>query len=280
MIKLLFILSIQASLALADAPAVKEISLLFIGNSYTYSPGNEADPGLPRRMKRIVETIDPFIRLNYVFNTRGGYSFERHYYDPATRQLLAGTYDHVILQGHSIESLELTPWMKEKGFPCVARFEKYLPQILELLAPTNSSVNLFVNWGWNRKHSFLQPDHPGLRFPEGFPNAGQPWAGRDQVSLQKMIDESYSRVAKPHSAKLVEIGRTWLKLQDQHLVNEDELYVQDDWSHPTLLGSFVTALVFVRDVLKLDIEKNSYVPWGVHPGQAYAIQAFLAKHDR
>lgn len=255
----------------------KNVSVLFIGNSYTYleGQGDSTNPMLPKLIKQIVESIDSDFRITYASNTPGGWSFERHFNDPISTRLMSDRYDEVILQGQSIESLQLTPWWEQNGNRGVKGFEIFLPKVLDLVFKNNSSVTLYVNWGWNAKNSALQEGHPGLYFPPGSGKPGEKWCGRNKFEFQKMINDSYEVHSKKYPVKLSNVGSNWLALQSSGLVTEDELYITGDWSHPSVLGGFVTALILVRDVFHLDISKNKFFPAGVDLQRAIAIQSFL-----
>jgi hypothetical protein len=256
----------------------KDLSVLFIGNSYTYleGQGQPSDPALPKIIQQIAESVDPSLRIAYAFNTPGGWSFEKHFNDPLSAKLMAAHYDEVILQGQSIESLELTPWWQENGNPGVKSFEVFLPKTLDLVFKSNSNVTLYVNWGWNPRNPLLQDSQPGLYFPVGTPRAGTKWCGRDKFEYQKMIDDSYALHSQGYPVVLSHVGDAWLSLQTAGLVTEDELYLNGDWSHPSVLGGFVTGLTLARDALHLDILKNKYVPAGVESSRAVSIQEFLS----
>lgn len=270
--------AILVLLSVPSAAFAKELSVLFIGNSYTYLPGqgDAGDPALPKLIGKVLASVDPELKLNIRFHTPGGYSFRMHLEDEASSSLLDKKYDQVILQGQSIESLELTPWWEESGNPGMKGFEVSLPEVLDRVFKKNSRVALYVNWGWNPRNPLLQDGHPGLRFPEGHPKAGQKWCGKDKFDFQRLIDESYVRVSAPYSVTLARVGDAWIGLQESGLVSQDELYLPDDWSHPSVLGSFITALVMARDVFRVDVRKNGFVPQGVAPARADAIEKALA----
>ncbi|WP_413587256.1 hypothetical protein [Bdellovibrio sp. HCB274] len=256
----------------------REISVLFLGNSYTHLPGygTDEDPALPRMIREIAKTIDPELVINYDFNVPGGYSFERHYYNEQSKTLMQKAYDHVILQGHSIESLELTPWWEATGNKGVKSFSKYLPKILDIVFQNNTDVTMYVNWAWDPQHEMLSEDHPGVRFPEGTEKAEQTWYGGDKEAFQNQIDQSYKHHTQNHPVKLSYVGRAWLELQKEGVVAPEDLY-RADWSHATLMGGYISALVLAKDALHLDISKNTFVPKGISDEKAKQIQQALAK---
>ncbi|WP_413577987.1 hypothetical protein ACLVWU_05660 [Bdellovibrio sp. HCB290] len=274
-IKLIILFLAILSGAVAQA---KDLSILFIGNSYIYLPsqGTPEDPALPKIIGQVIQSIDSKLNLKYAYNTPGGYTYEKHLNDPKTQNLLQNSYDSVILQGQSIESLELPPEWHKFGIG-VQNFSVNLPKVIDLALVKNSNVTVFVNWGWNFKNSNLQPGAEGLLFPPGSAKAGQRWCGADKFELQQMIDASYQKHATGKKVTLSMVGNTWLTLQKKGLVGEDDLYLKDDWSHPSVLGSYVEALVLTRDALKLDISKATFVPAGVDQKLAKSIRELLTK---
>lgn len=274
-----YFLSFFIFLFLTSAQA-KDLSLLFIGNSYTYLPtqGTPDDPGLPKLIKQIAESIDPTLNISYRAHTRGGYSFMKHYNDPQSVDLMSKKYDKVVLQGNSIESLDLPPWADRSELG-EKYFAVYLPKVLSLVLQNNRDITFYVNWGWNLRHGSFKDGNPELYFPPGSSKAGQKWCGKDKYDLQRMINESYERHTARYTVKLSKVGDGWLAVQDAGIVNQDELYIPEDWSHASPLGAFVAALILARDVLGLDISKNQYIPSTIDPAKAKALQAVLAKEN-
>lgn len=276
--KKLTLLIVFTSFFLSKLAWCRDVSILFIGNSYTYLPdlGDPKDPALPQMIQQIAQSIDPHLNITYEFNTPGGYNFERHFNDMRSSMLMSRSYDHVILQGQSIESLELTPWWEQNGNLGVKSFAVFLPKVLELTLRSNSHVTLYVNWGWHPHHPALSVDHPGLVFPPGSKKEGQKWCGENKDQFQDLIDESYLKHSKNYPVVLSKIGRAKLGLERASIISEDEFYLKDDWSHPSVLGAFVTALMLTQDSLGLNISKNKFVPAGVDPEKAIRVQNFLA----
>ncbi len=258
--------------------SAKDLSILYIGNSYTYVPtmGDELHPAVPKIVNQIAQSIEPTLQIHYTFHTPGGFSFEKHFHDPNSVALMSQHYDKVILQGQSIESLDLPLWW-EQNFSTsgLKSFSVFLPKILDLVFKSSNDVSLYVNWGWNPKNNLLSENHPGLYFPKGMPKSGQKWCGNNKFEYQEKIDESYRKNSKNYSVHFAKVGDAWLSVQRAGLVDEDELYLVDDWSHPSALGTFIAALVLVRDSLRLDISKNSFIPTGMDPVKIKKIQELL-----
>ncbi|RYZ70375.1 MAG: hypothetical protein EOP05_13385 [Proteobacteria bacterium] len=95
-----------------------------------------------------------------------------------------------------------------------------------------------------------------------------------------MLNESWALHSQGYNTKLALVGNAWLQLQDAGVVNEDELYAEGDWSHASIEGGFVAALVLTRDLLNLDISKATYAPPGIDPAQAARLRAFLGSRSK
>ena len=255
----------------------KDLAVLFIGNSYSYYPNTPDHPGQAILYKSIAESIDPSLNIKASFHTQSGWTLEDHYNDPVSKNLLSQAYDQVVLQAMSLDPVELPEWFEQfEGMKGVKSFSVYLPKVLDLVFKNNTNVTLLVTWARHPKHIFLRPDHPALLFPVGSPRAGQRWAGNNLREFQKIIDDSYVKYASSYPVTFSRVGDAWLMLEDKGLVTVDELYRPDDWSHPSVLGSFIESLILVKTTLKLDIRKNTFVPDGVDPVRARTIIEALA----
>lgn len=255
----------------------KDVSLLFIGNSLTYLPGQgtEEKPAIPVLMQNIASTIDPQLKMISSHSTHGGYTLEKHLANDQAAKLMEGTYDKVILQGYSIDSLLLPPWWDTQRVG-ERFFAESLKKVLKKLSRKNKNITLYVPWVLHAQNSLLQERHPGLRFPPGFANEGKKWCGENKYEFQDMLNAGYKKNTQGYPVLFSQVGSAWIELQDAGLVTADELYIPGDWKHASPLGGFIAALVLVRDVLQLDISKNTFVPSGISPERAKKIQAKLA----
>ena len=90
----------------------RTIRVLFVGNSFTYQPGEENDPGLPKYFKAIGDNLSLDLAVDSV--VRGGQTLRGHYEEGRVQDKLKyNKYDYVVLQGQSIESLVLPRCFQE-----------------------------------------------------------------------------------------------------------------------------------------------------------------------
>lgn len=73
------------------------------------------------------------------------------------------------------------------------------------------------------------------------------WARKRTPKLQKTITDTYINAAKKNNAKVVLVGEAWALAQKEK--PSIELY-DPDGSHPSALGSFLTACMFVKSLSK------------------------------
>lgn len=84
----------------------RTIKVLFVGNSFTYQPGEEVNPGLPKYFVAIAKDLGIDIEADSV--VRGGQTLKGHYYDGRIQEKLDNNkYDYVVLQAQSVEALVL-----------------------------------------------------------------------------------------------------------------------------------------------------------------------------
>ncbi len=71
------------------------------------------------------------------------------------------------------------------------------------------------------------------------------WSREKTPNTQKTITKAYKEAANINKGEIVMVGEVWTKALKMH--PEFDLYTEDG-SHPTLLGTFLTAAVFVKSI--------------------------------
>lgn len=71
------------------------------------------------------------------------------------------------------------------------------------------------------------------------------WSREKTPNTQKTITKAYKEAASINKGEIVMVGEVWTKALKMH--PEFDLYTEDG-SHPTLLGTFLTASVFVKSI--------------------------------
>jgi hypothetical protein len=107
------------------------------------------------------------------------------------------------------------------------------------------------------------------------------WAHRDGLpvtgvstyeSMQLAIDDGYSGIADELGAPVAPVGFTWFVVRREH----PELTMwQDDGSHPTASGTYLTACVFYATIFRQSPEGLGYLG-GLSSRDAHVLQAEAA----
>ena len=71
----------------------------------------------------------------------------------------------------------------------------------------------------------------------------QTWARKESPQQQQLISKTFTTVAETVNATVIPVGDVWRQMQQQH--PSLELY-DPDGSHPSRLGTFLTACVFAK----------------------------------
>lgn len=244
------------ALLLTTLVYAEPVKVLFVGNSFTYSPGDETSPSLLENFKSIAESLNSEVEVDYV--VKGGQTLKKHFKDGhVAKKLSANKYDYVILQSQSIEAMELPKCFQNNNGP-VGRpeFLEFANKLLNLIENNGATPVLFANWTYTKNHPFLQDDFLCLKFEIDEPNAGKKWFGDNLFDYQNRLNEGFAQAAAnyPNTIQSM-IGNNWQKLE----IPDSVLYEADGY-HPTKQGSFFTAMVLARDVLNLDLNQLSEHP--------------------
>ncbi|MEO9966094.1 MAG: hypothetical protein ABJF11_09915 [Reichenbachiella sp.] len=90
----------------------------------------------------------------------------------------------------------------------------------------------------------------------------QTWARKNNPDSQSKLDATFEKLALNTGAKIAPVAKAW------HLTKRDfpviELY-DPDGSHPSELGSFLTALIFYKTIYKKSAIGSDFLPDPVHP---------------
>ncbi|MFC2090824.1 hypothetical protein ACFLT1_08610 [Bacteroidota bacterium] len=182
-------------------PQKKELSVLFVGNSYTYN-NNLAhlvaimSEGTDTKI-RSRRSVAPGAFLWEHWNGRRGLN---------TRAIIeTGDFDIVVLQDNSMATIQSPDSTL-----------KYVNRFAALNAQYGAKTFLFNTWAREKVPQF-----------------------------QKEIDQKYAEAAALSGATRVPVGEAWqLAMDIRHNI---DLYISDG-SHPTDLGSLLTATMFVKAI--------------------------------
>lgn len=207
------------------AYAQDSISVLFIGNSYTYV--ND----LPGTLEALAANLGKEITVDS--KTNGGYTFQNHTTDPLTySKIHSKPWDVVVIQGQS----------QEPSFPDAQVNSQTLPYALQLsdsIWAANSCGNVMYYMTWGRQ------------------NGDSQWS--EINTFEKMntrLYNAYMRMADSSDRAMVSpVGRAWAYVRANHpginLYNADQ-------SHPSAEGTYLAACTFYASLFRQSPAGSTY----------------------
>lgn len=227
-----------AQLALDQFDGRPAQTILFIGNSRTFPHG------MPYMVRSMADSANAPVKFQVRMHALPGRSLEDHWNNENVRQLLAETWDHVVIQAES--SAHVTEETSES-------FLTFGERLVSEASSRGSRPTLFVGWNYGSK---LFEDRP--------PGTEERYYRRIQGDHQRLADRT--------GARLANVGRVWKRL----LGTNPSLQLMSDGNHPTLAGSYVTALVFYARLAEGGIESVTYVPSGLDEEEAAQLRLLVA----
>lgn len=201
----------------AWASAQDSISVLFIGNSYTYV--ND----LPGMLGSLASNLGKELTIDS--KTNGGYTFQMHVNDPQTYvKIHSKPWDVVVIQGQS----------QEPSFPDAQVDTQTLPFALRLsdsIWANHACSNVMYYMTWGRQ------------------NGDPQWSGINTFEkMNTRLYNAYMRMADSSDRSLVSpVGRAWAYVRTHYpAIN---LYSPDE-SHPSAEGTYLAACTFYASLFR------------------------------
>lgn len=205
--------------------AQDSISVLFIGNSYTYV--ND----LPGTLGSLAASLGKEITIDS--KTNGGYTFQNHTNDPLTySKIHSKPWDVVVIQGQS----------QEPSFPDTQVDSQTLPYAVKLsdsIWANSACSNVMYYMTWGRQ------------------NGDPQWAGINTFEkMNTRLYHAYMRMADSSDRAMVSpVGRVWSYVRANHpainLYNADE-------SHPSPEGTYLAACTFYTSLFQQSPVGSNY----------------------
>ena len=210
---------------------------LFIGNSYM------GVNNLPQMVSDLSTSLNDV--LYFDSNTPGGQTFQSHAANPVNYQKMAAQpWDYIILQGQS----------QEPSFPFNQVNTATLPYAVQLADSAKaiqpcSQVNYFMTWGRQ--------------------NGDPQWDSINTFDkMNQRLRDAYLRIADSANASVSPVGVAWKYIRDNY--PNINLY-QQDGSHPSLEGSYLSACVFYTSLFHQASTGSTYNP-GIDQNTATILQ--------
>jgi hypothetical protein len=189
------------------------LRVLFVGNSYTdYN-------NLPQLFANLSESGGRPVFTN--MSAPGGYWLENHCGNQETiSKISQGIWDYVVLQEQS-----QVPTIDYYRYNSMVPSARWLDS---LIVSYNENTAFFMTWG--RKYGGQQTIN----------HYSSP-VFRDFFHMQDSLNSAYSQISTDLEATLCPVGLAWAEsFRTDSTIN----LWQDDYSHPTLQGSYLAACVF------------------------------------
>ncbi|MFO0494427.1 MAG: DUF4886 domain-containing protein, partial [Flavobacteriia bacterium] len=218
--------------------AQDSISVLFIGNSYTYVNN------LPTVFNNLTQSLGDISTVDS--KTNGGYTFQNHLSDAITHtKIHSRQWDFVVIQGQS----------QEPSFPTDQVNAQSLPPAVAL------ADSVYNNWYCSQAVYFMT---------WGRQNGDPQW---DSIStfdgMNARLRNAYMRIADSANASVSPVGVAWKYVRDNHpTIN---LY-SSDGSHPSMEGTYLAACTFYSSLFRKSAVGASYTG-GLAPSIAAQLQA-------
>ena len=217
------VLFITLSLCVCINPAVaKDLRILFIGNSYIFM--ND----LPKVLQSMMEADGNHPQIETM--AYPGWTLSQHARSTKTiEKIQSQSWDYVVLQEQS--TLPLNE-LKRRGrmIPAI----RYLDEVIQ---ERGAKTLLFMTWG--RRDGFASM---------GFRNFGH---------MQEELDIAYKEAARSVGISVVPVGNAWLEARRQKPYYP---LWEDDGSHPSIFGTYLSACVFYNVLTGQDVLENTYEP--------------------
>jgi len=229
---------IQRGFDFSDPRPVQTV--LLIGNSRTYFHD------MPAMVRRMADSAHSTIRYSIITRAWAGATFEENWNDADLRSLLRRHWDYVILQPESrAPASDVT----------LRSFQTFGEDLIEAAQSTGSPAAMIVNWGYGE--SFFAGAPPGAR-----------------AQFIATTEEAARSLASQTSVELIDTGAVW---EEVHAASPNlELY--EDGNHPSLAGSYLSALMIYGFISGRDVSKASYRPSGVDEPATKLIKTIVARH--
>ena len=203
-------------LSFATVRAQDSISVLFIGNSYTYV--ND----LPTMLRDLSASLNKEVTIGS--KTNGGFTFQNHVNDQATYTAInQNPWDVVVIQGQSQDPSFPTGQVNSTSYP-------FAVQLSDSVLANNACSNVMYFMTWGRQ------------------NGDPQWDSINTFDkMNSRLYNAYRRFADSVDATVAAVGASWKYVRDTYpTIN---LY-SGDGSHPSVEGSYLAACTFYASLFR------------------------------
>jgi hypothetical protein len=214
-------------------------TVLIIGNSRTYYHD------MPSMLRQMADSDHARERYDVVARAVPAGTLEWSWKDPATQQLLKEHWREVIIQAES---------NAQSRDDAEQRFFDYGKRLISEVENNGAEPVVIVNWVYGE--DLFKSNTPGMRS----------W-------LYNKIQRDYVYLSQETGAHLVNVGRVWEFVR----AASPDLPLYEDGNHPTVQGSYLSALMLYTYLSGRDGLGVTYVPADMSVEQAAAIKRVVGE---
>ncbi len=233
-----FVLAATAGTSEAQ-DAKKPLRVLFIGNSYTQFHN------LPRMVQKIAESAPEGPQLWVKKVTHNGATLRHQWNRGFAREAIErGNWDAVILQAHSLDPFDRPEQARD-----------YAERFVRLIRSHGAKPLLFMPWP-RRSGDALYRRIGAKRFD----------------GPSDMLDKTrqyYTALGQELEVPVVPVGEAWFNALQQ--TRKPNLYMKDG-THPTQVGTFLSASLFYRALTSSELSDTNYRPWPMRKALARRLR--------
>jgi hypothetical protein len=215
-------------------------TMLFLGNSRMYYNS------MPDIVRNIADSASVPQKYQITMRALPGASLEQLWNDDEVQRLLDEKHwDDVIIRGETRAHLSATN---------LASFMEYGELLIRKAQRGGASAALIVNWNYG---------------PERFKNP----TPEIMEEHDRVIQRDYHALADRTGARLINSGVSWRIVSEA----EPSIPLFTDGNHPSLHGSYLSALTIFACLAGSDDFVVSYAPWWLSSEQAQRMREAMAK---
>ncbi|MCZ4346114.1 hypothetical protein [Devosia neptuniae] len=220
-----------------------ERQILFVGNSRTYF--ND----MPAMVRSMADSANAPEKYRIQMHAPAGRALADHWANPQVHDLLAQQWHHVVIQAQSGEQYDRSLSAQMLG---TAR------KLISEARLGGAAPAMFVTW----------------RYTTDCPEA----AGSDTTGYRQMhanIQAMHRQLNRETGVDLVNVGRVWEVI----LKYSAEIPLYLDCNHPSIYGSYLSALAFYDYFSGGDVLAVTYVPDGMPQDQAKLLREAVSRYS-
>lgn len=221
------------------------VSVLMLGNSRTYYNY------MPEMVRAMADSAHAPVRYDITTAAWGGATFEELWDDKHVQELLGQHWDHVVLQAES--GAHLNNEVRRN-------FEAFSAKLIGV-ASKKSPVALIVSWAYSEAY---------------FANELKAGASARQARAWYVaeVQNGYRALAGRMRAELINTGAVWEAL----LARDASIPLYQDGNHPSVYGSYLSALMIYAFISEKDVDAVTYVPDGLDETTVAKIKAYTRRY--